>query len=222
MNMFFRGLLIPVVALLAPVTVNAGDSSCEGFSSKNNPFVCGSYGNCTWWAAYKRSDLKSTMTRSAVYWYEDAQGKGFPVGAVPLENAVVVFTATADNAAGHVAYIEKVNSNGSFDVSEMDWFGSLGTGDGVQYATYSPVSGGYKRENGASVWVVKGFIYPLCNPTKWRCDLKVNGPIGWFPPVDYCEQASQWYNMALVNGEVIAVGSTTKAACPIACLAPLK
>ncbi|MFZ1626655.1 MAG: M23 family metallopeptidase [Candidatus Moraniibacteriota bacterium] len=63
-----------------------------------------------------------------------------------------------------------------------------------------------------------GKIQP-CNPSKERCNIRVSGTIGWFPPVDYCQQASQWYNMATVNGEKTVVGSTTKSFCPLVCYA---
>lgn len=58
-----------------------------------------------------------------------------------------------------------------------------------------------------------------CNPSQERCLIKINGPIGWFPPVNDCTQASQWFNMAVVNGEKVVVGSTTKSACPLVCYA---
>ena len=58
-----------------------------------------------------------------------------------------------------------------------------------------------------------------CNPSQERCLLKINGPIGWFPPVSDCTRASQWFNMATVNGEKVTVGSTTKSACPLVCYA---
>lgn len=58
-----------------------------------------------------------------------------------------------------------------------------------------------------------------CNPSKERCLLRISGSIGWYPPVDDCQQATQWYNMATVNSEKTAVGSTTKSACPLACFA---
>ena len=63
-----------------------------------------------------------------------------------------------------------------------------------------------------------GKIYS-CNPSKERCLFRANGPIGWYPPVNDCQQASQWFNLATVNGEKIAVGSTTKSACPQVCYA---
>lgn len=59
----------------------------------------------------------------------------------------------------------------------------------------------------------------FCDPSKDRCSIRANGPIGWFPPVNDCQQASQWFNMATVNGEKTVVGSTTRASCPQMCYA---
>lgn len=78
-----------------------------------------------------------------------------------------------------------------------------------------------------AAWALSGWENPetyqvqqsLCNPSKERCTIRINGPVAWYPPVDDCQQASQWFNMATVNGEKIMVGSTTKSACPLACYA---
>lgn len=210
-----------VMTLLFGVTANAGDENCYGYTSTGNPFVCGAYGNCVWWAAYKRSDLRVTMTGSAVSWYEDARRLGFSIEQSPSIGSIVVFDKTSNNIYGHVAHVEMVYGDGSFSVSEMDYYGTFG--DGVQYATYRSVTGGYKRESGVSTWKVLGFISKegRCNTSNWRCAIRSpkTSTVGWFPPVDDCQQASQWYNMATVNGEKTAVGSTTKSACPLACYA---
>lgn len=144
----------------------AGDASCKDYLSEGNPFKCGSLGNCVWWAVYKRPDLKAFMRHNPIDvqkgtdWYNEAEAYGFDVGQRPRAGSVAVFSKPS-----HVAYVESVSDNGSFSASEMDWYGSLGTHDGVQYSTYKPVPGGYKRVDGvtkssATVWKTLGFIYP--------------------------------------------------------------
>lgn len=211
-------LFICVVAI-------AGDLQCYSYTSTTSQFPCGTYGNCTWWAAYKRPDLATAgIHGDAVNWYGSASGLGFQVGSVPKVGAVAVFS---NGPNGHVAYVESLEGNQSFKVSEMDWYKSTGFVAGVNSATYYRGSGNTYHRNtdkGTSVqgsWILKGFIYQKesCNPSKERCTLKVNGPIGWYPPVNDCTQASQWFNIAMVNGEKVAVGSTTKSACPLVCYA---
>lgn len=204
----------------------AGDSTCYGYKSEIAAyFSCGEHGNCVWWAAYKRPDLAAQRTGTgwnAVQWYDKFKALGFPVGSKPKAGAVAVFDATDKNSAGHVAYVENVNDNGSFDVSEMDYFGTFG--DGLQYGTYHPDGNGkYHRNNGKSgTWTLKGFIYhkETCDPSKERCGIKTNGPIGWYPPVEHCEQASQWFRLVRdTANQVSRVESATKSACPLACYA---
>lgn len=151
-----------VLAMFAwlPMSLLAGDASCKGYESEGNPFKCGNFGNCVWWSAYKRPDLKALMNSDAWKWYDDAANSGFETGQSPRTGSVVVFSNPS-----HVAYVETVSDDGSFGVSEMDWYGSLGTHDGLQHSTYHPVSGGYRREDvvtgyGSSTWIPLGFIYP--------------------------------------------------------------
>lgn len=205
------------------VNVLAGDTTCYGHKSETNYFVCGAHGNCTWWAAAKRPDLAAARSGSgwnAVQWYDKFKNLGFPVGRRPKAGAVAVFDATANNEAGHVAYVEVENSDGSFRVSEMDWFGSLG-GDGVNYATYSPNGDGtYRRNNGSQKWTLKGFIYQKesCNPSKERCTMRTSGSIGWYPPVSSCQEATQWFKLIRdTTNQVSRIEPTTKNECPLAC-----
>lgn len=210
------------VMLLSLGNEVAAEQFCKGFNSPGNPFACGDFGNCTWWAAHKRGDLKVTMLRSAKYWYDEAKKVGFETGQQPRKDAVAVFSI---EPFGHVAYVEKVYTDGSFDVSEMDATGQLG--NGVLYSNYKPLSGRYSRNGGGSNWSLIGFIYPkgmteaenFCDPTKRKCDLSVYGNIGWFPAIPVCQQATQWFNLAVVNGEKVAVGTTTSANCPLVCVA---
>lgn len=148
-------------------TLAVGVDQCSGYSSKNNPFSCGPwwlagdpnahYGNCTWWAARERPDLKAFMNQNARLWYGDAVTRGFSVGSRPTVGAVAVFDL-GEKKPGHVAPIVEVSGNGSFSVSEMgwEWF------DGMQRASYSPEgSGMYKRDRGVKAsWSLLGFIYP--------------------------------------------------------------
>lgn len=225
----FIAKLVFCWTLLFCAVASAGDLSCYGKTSTTNHFACTSVGNCTWWAAYKRPDLAAEVSGSGWnggQWYDKFQSKGFSVGSGPKPGSIVEFSSP-----GHVAYVEKVRSDGSFDVSEMDSTGLLGSG-GVYYATYYPSGNGkYQRNNGApGGWTLRGFIYPkgtasatstTCDPTKQKCDIRVKGAIGWFPSVSVCQNATQWFIIGTnANGERYPVGSRPDAsACPLACYA---
>lgn len=217
-----------VASLCLSSTAFAGDLSCYGHQSTTNYFSCNispwNSGNCVWWAAYKRPDLAAKRTGSgwsAGQWYDKFRALGFPVGSEPKAGAIVEFVTPGPE---HVAYAEKVNADGSFDVSEMDAYDSDGFDPGVNYATYYPNGDGtYRRNSGSTRWTLKGFIYfkESCNPSKEKCALNKYGTIAWYPPVENCDQASQWFQL-IYDGQnqVSRIETTTKDACPTACMMP--
>ena len=75
------------------------------------------YGYCTWYVASRRP---VPWTGDAWQWYGGAQAMGYPTGRLPQPGAVMV---TWESWVGHVAYVEQVNADGSFQVSEMNYKG---------------------------------------------------------------------------------------------------
>jgi LysM repeat protein len=78
----------------------------------NNKFPVGW---CTYYVATKRN---VTWTGDAGYWYQNASYQGYAVGPTPKVGSIMV---TWESWAGHVAYVEAVNPDGSWVVSEMNW-----------------------------------------------------------------------------------------------------
>ena len=72
-------------------------------------------GWCTWYVATKRN---VTWRGDAGYWYANASAQGYPVGPTPKVGSIMV---SWESWAGHVAYVEAVNPDGSWVVSEMNW-----------------------------------------------------------------------------------------------------
>ena len=75
------------------------------------------YGYCTWYVASRRP---VPWTGDAWAWFGNAQAMGFPTGSTPQPGAVMV---TWESYVGHVAYVESVNADGTFTVSEMNYKG---------------------------------------------------------------------------------------------------
>jgi len=71
-------------------------------------------GWCTWYVATKRN---VTWSGNAGWWYANAAAQGYAVGPTPKVGAIMV---TWESLAGHVAYVESVNADGSWTVSEMN------------------------------------------------------------------------------------------------------
>jgi surface antigen len=81
------------------------------------------YGYCTYWVAVLRAKAGSplpTNLGNASTWAIRAAAYGLPTGTTPRVGAAVV---TDTVGAGHVAYVTKVNSDGSIVISEMNYVG---------------------------------------------------------------------------------------------------
>jgi N-acetylmuramoyl-L-alanine amidase len=78
------------------------------------------YGYCTWWVAHKRY---VPWSGNAYQWWYNAQQFGFAEGQLPMVGAIMVQGISWTSPVGHVAYVESVNADGSFTVSEMNYAG---------------------------------------------------------------------------------------------------
>jgi LysM repeat protein len=72
-------------------------------------------GWCTYYVATWRN---VTWRGDAGWWYDNARAQGYPVGSKPKVGAIMV---TWESYLGHVAYVESVNADGSWTVSEMNY-----------------------------------------------------------------------------------------------------
>lgn len=65
----------------------------------------------------------SALMGHAETWNDSASSIGYSVGSIPIQGAIVVFEANVSGAGGvgHVAYVESVNTDGTFNLSEYNW-----------------------------------------------------------------------------------------------------
>ena len=73
------------------------------------------YGQCTWYVASK---VRVTWGGNAIDWWWNA-ARIRPEGHIPVQGAIVVFRI---GWVGHVAYVESVNDDRSFVISEMNYY----------------------------------------------------------------------------------------------------
>lgn len=132
-----------VSSTLAAPGGRAGSSGGKvvGLGSGHNPFPSG---QCTYHAYETRGDiydfavahgvpaggLASSATLGGIpdYWWNawrwlsNAQRVGIPTGSTPVPGALAVFPrGYGGSAVGHVAYVEHVNADGTYVVSERNW-----------------------------------------------------------------------------------------------------
>jgi surface antigen len=73
------------------------------------------FGYCTWYVATRRY---VPWFGNAIEWWPNARAYGFAEGQTPRVGAIMV---TRESYWGHVAYVEAVNADGSWTVSEMNY-----------------------------------------------------------------------------------------------------
>jgi surface antigen len=87
------------------------------------------YGFCTWYVANRRAQVGNPVPSNlgnASTWDDRAASFGIQVNKTPAVGAAVV---TSQRGAGHVAYVERVNDDGSIWVSEMNSYGQVSSTD---------------------------------------------------------------------------------------------
>ncbi len=82
-------------------------------SSKSHSYKTGNAMWCTDYVHLKRPDVP-IFGNAGYNWISAARAAGFATGSTPQAGAIAVMP-------GHVAYVESVNADGSYTVSEMGW-----------------------------------------------------------------------------------------------------
>lgn len=104
--------------------------TCGGYSMSGNNFpCCASGGNCTWWAIYRRQDLKNKITwgNAGQDWISQATQANIPIHNDPIPGSIAVWNPNGPRS-GHVAYVNSVANTNSFNISEMNCSGSSAPG----------------------------------------------------------------------------------------------
>lgn len=84
------------------------------------------HGQCTWYVYNRMAQFDKHISGDlgdARNWNNRAEIKGYQVGSKPVKHSAVVYEAGqqgVDQKYGHVAFVEKVNSDGSIVVSESN------------------------------------------------------------------------------------------------------
>lgn len=98
---------------------STGTWSSRALAYSGNAYT---YGYCTWHAYNRRAAAGNPVPSNlgnAISWYSVAAGSGIPVGSTPRAGAVLWHANLG--GLGHVGYVERVNSDGSLLVSDMNY-----------------------------------------------------------------------------------------------------
>jgi N-acetylmuramoyl-L-alanine amidase len=117
-------ILIPDGSIQAPVA-RASSYNYVGFAWGGSAVYGANgydYGWCTWHAANRRIQIGRPVPSNmgnAISWYSVASRSGVPVGDSPAAGAVLWHARLG--GWGHVAFVEKINEDGSLEVSDMNF-----------------------------------------------------------------------------------------------------
>lgn len=124
---------------------SSSSSSSSSFAFGSGPVFGGNgyaYGYCTWHVANRRAAIGQPVPNNwgnAATWAQGARAMGMRVDHTPSVGAIMQ-TAGGWGGYGHVAFVESVNADGSWTVSEMNYAGwnvvssrSFGAGEAGNY-----------------------------------------------------------------------------------------
>lgn len=137
-NSFKTGETIVIPDAIQPAAVRTASYGIGTRASASSPAAAGSsfsfgagalyggngydYGWCTWHAANRRIQAGKplpTNLGNAISWVPLAKRAGLATGSTPEVGAV--FSQRGTGSLGHVGYVEKVNDDGSFMASDMNY-----------------------------------------------------------------------------------------------------
>ncbi|HEU4914646.1 MAG TPA: CHAP domain-containing protein [Candidatus Saccharimonadales bacterium] len=121
-------IIIPNGQEPTPVSTRGGSGS-YGFFFGGGGYNGYDRGFCTWYVANKRASIGRPIPGglgNANTWDDRAPSAGFTVNKIPAYGAAVV---TKQSRPGHVAFVERVNDDGSIWISEMNSSGQRGIDD---------------------------------------------------------------------------------------------
>jgi surface antigen len=149
---FVAVLSITNVEALAESVISTGSGpSATNISLYDGPGYPGdtyAFGNCTYWVFMRRSQVGlpiPTTWGNAATWAPRAVANGYEVDHTPTQYAIMQ-TPDVDHGLGHVAFVESVDPDGTWHISEMNVVGF----DEIDHKAMPPASAsGYNFIHGA-------------------------------------------------------------------------
>lgn len=129
-------LCIPIVGVFAVTKVKTPRQAAGIYNASSYPGDYYAWGNCTWWVSIRRSQNNDPIPNNwgnAATWATNALRAGYIVDNTPSDGAIMQIS-NVDGGLGHVAYVESVDPEGNWEISEMNVIGL----DVLDYKNMSP------------------------------------------------------------------------------------
>ena len=121
-------IALPPVVLFSMTDAKALMNGDSGVSLYTGPAMAGDlydYGNCTYWVSMRRIQVNDPIPQNwgnAADWEINAILSGYKVDQKPTQYAIMQ-TPLGANGLGHVAFVESVDPDGTWHISEMNVVG---------------------------------------------------------------------------------------------------
>jgi surface antigen len=117
-------LALPVVVISSITNVRAlADTSLHLFTGSASTTNTYDFGYCTFWTAKRREEVGAPIPNNwgdAHTWDDRALLAGYKVDHTPTPYAIM---ETDNGLLGHVAFVESVDAEGNWTISEMNYKG---------------------------------------------------------------------------------------------------
>jgi surface antigen len=116
---------MPIMGVFALTHVKTISQASAVYDATSYPGDYYAWGNCTWWAAMRRSQIGEPVPNSwgnAATWAYYASNEGYLVDHSPSYGAIMQIS-NVDGGLGHVAFVESVDPDGTWHISEMNVLG---------------------------------------------------------------------------------------------------
>ncbi|MGH7239814.1 MAG: CHAP domain-containing protein [Candidatus Saccharimonadales bacterium] len=113
---------LPVAGVFALTHVKTQAQADSVYNATSYPGDFYAWGNCTWWASIRRSQTGHPIPNTwgnAATWAERAAADGYAVDHTPTPGSIMQIS-NVDGGLGHVAFVESVDPDGTWHISEMN------------------------------------------------------------------------------------------------------
>jgi surface antigen len=117
------GLPVAALATRTSIPALASDDSLKLYTGTDANENLYDYGFCTWWVSKRRAEVGIPIPQhwgDAHSWDDNAYLAGYRIDLIPQQYAIM---QTDAGSLGHVMFVESVEADGSWTISEMNYKG---------------------------------------------------------------------------------------------------